>query len=235
MVAGVLGASIASNTDNVREKVQDAKNHVTSNGQLNEKTNINAGKNDGTYGGPLPGGDGSDKPSMLNAGKQPDQTEGPELPGPGGGGPTASAGTGGMVSATSTGGRTTNTASGAASGSTSGTASAGSDAGNDSAVSSEDVTQVQQPGNLPDETKYQIGQVKDGEFDPVRRNATFTQSRIKQGTYDRLNTGTEKYQDEKLLLRSKDDGSLYDIDPMTHREQSYEQMSKDTSEDVLNS
>jgi hypothetical protein len=237
MAAGMLGASLA--TSNVQEKVQDAKNHVTSNGQLNEKTDINAGKNEGEYGGPLPGGDGSDKPSMLNAGRS-EQTEsagsttsttnGPELPGPGGDsmGPSASGGTGGT---TSTSGQTTNTASGSESG-----AATSSDAGSDDTVSAEDVTQVQQPGDLPDETTYQVGQVKDGKFQPIRRNATFTHSGVVQeGRYNRLNTGVEKYQDEKLLLRSQDDGSLYDMDSMTYREQSYEQMSRDTSEDVLNS
>ena len=233
MAAGMLGASLATN--NVQEKVQNAKNRVTSNGQLNGKTNINDGKNEGTHGGPLPGG-GNDKPSMLEAGTQPEQTEagspmstteGPELPGPGSGsmGPSTDA-----SSTTSTSGRTTNTASGA------GSASAGANAKPDDTVSAEDVTQVQQPGDLPSEPDYQIGTVKDnGEFQPVRRNMQWSRSHLLTGGYNRLNSGTKKYSDDKLLLRAKDDGSFYDMDSMTYREQSYEQMSRDTSEDVLNS
>jgi hypothetical protein len=238
MAAGMLGASLA--TSNVQEKVQDAKNHVTSNGQLNEKTDINAGKNEGTHGGPLPGG-GNDKPSMLEAGTQPDQTEagspmstteGPELPGPGGDGmgPSATGGAGGTTSAN---GRTTNTASGA--GSASGPATS-SDAASDSGVSPEEVTQVNHPSDLPSEPRYQVGRVKDdGEFQSVAAHDGLSRSAILNGRYTRLNTGTEKYRDEKLLLQSQDDGSFYDMDSMTYREQSYEQMSRDTSEDVLNS
>jgi hypothetical protein len=236
MAAGMLGASLA--TSNVQEKVQDAKNHVTSNGQINEKTDINEGKNEGTHGGPLPGG-GNDKPSMLEAGTQPDRTgagspmsttEGPELPGPGGDGmgPSASGGAGG---ATSDNGRTTNISSG--SGSESATAS-GSSAGSDNAVRSEDVTEAQHPSDLPSDTKYNVGRIKaNGEFQPVAGDPDYSHSGL-LNNYNRLNR-TSHYQDEKLLIQSKDDGAYFDIDSMRYREQSYEQMSRDTSEDVLNS
>jgi hypothetical protein len=225
MAAGLLGASVAGNMGGLKDKVQDAKNHVTSNGQLNEKTDINDGKNEGTHGGPLPGGDGSDRPSMLDAGTEPEQTDGPELPGPGGGGTDTSAN---MGSATTD--RTTNT-----SGTEAGTTTS-SDAASENVVSSEDVTEVNHPSDLPDEPKYQVGQVKDdGEFQPVRKNGTFTRSGLLNGSYNKLNTGTRKYENEKLLVKSVDDGSFYDMDSMSYREQSYEQMSKDTSEDVLNS
>ena len=249
MAAGMLGASIA--TSNVKEKVQNAKEHVTSNGQLNEKTNINEGKNEGEYGGALP--NWNDSPSMLEAGTSQDskraeaesssfpeigggpQSPSPSTPGsttpetgeagdpelppgqplPGGDSNSASAGTG---TATSTSGRQT-----------------GSTRDNP-VVSRGDVTQVRTPRDLPDDTKYQVGQVKDnGEFQPVRRNEGLSREAILTGRYDRINERTEKYKDEKLLLRSKDDESFYDMDSVTHREQSYEQMSKDTSEDVLNS
>jgi hypothetical protein len=233
MAAGMLGASLA--TSNVQEKVQDAKNHVTSNGQLNEKTDINAGKNEGTHGGPLPGGDGSDKPSMLEAGRSEQKgadsttstTNGPELPGPGGGGIGADAGAG------STSDRTTSTTNGAGSGSESATAS-GSDAVAENVVSSEDITEVQQPDDLPDDTKYRVGRIKDNdEFQPLPDNPNYTPSGL-ANNYNRLNT-SRHYEDENLLLQSKDDGSFYDLDSTTYREQSYEQMSRDTSEDVLNS
>jgi hypothetical protein len=229
MAAGLLGASVAGKSGGLKDKVQDAKNHVTSNGQLNEKTDINEGKNEGTHGGPLPGGDGSDRPSMLDAGTEPEQTDGPELPGPGGGSIGADADTG------STNERTTSTTNGAGSGSTSGTATS-SDAGTDT-VSSENVTQVNHPSDLPNNTKYNVGHIKDnGEFKPIRRTEGLSRTALLHGgTYNRLNTGTEKYNDEKLLLQSEDDGSYFDIDSMNYREQSYEQMSKDTSETVLNS
>lgn len=99
-----------------------------------------------------------------------------------------------------------------------------------------DITQVQHPRDLPSETKYQVGHVKgNGEFQPIRHNDGLSRTALLNGRYNRLNARTGKYEDEKLLLRSNDDGSFYDMDSMTYREQSYEQMSRDTSEDVLNS
>jgi uncharacterized circularly permuted ATP-grasp superfamily protein len=80
-----------------------------------------------------------------------------------------------------------------------------------------------------------VGHLKDGEFQQLAFNNGTNRSALLNGTYERLNTGTEKYQNEKLLLKSQEDDSLYDLDSMTYRKQSYEQMSRDTSEDVLNS
>lgn len=240
MAAGMLGASLA--TSNVQEKVQNAKERVDTNPppNVNETTDINPDGNNGEFGGPLP--NGNDRPSMLEAGLNqnlkraedsslagagaesqsprgwasdataPETAEAgdPELP-PGGDGATAS-------------GRTTSTANG--SGTTSGA----------DPVSAADVTQVQHPRDLPTETTYQVGHVKDsGEFQPLAFNNGTDRSALLTGTYNRLNTGTERYRDEKLLLRSQDDGSFYDMDSMTYREQSYEQMSNDTSQNVLNS
>jgi hypothetical protein len=237
MAAGLLGASVAGKSGGLKDKVQDAKNHVTSNGQLNEKTDINEGKNEGTHGGPLPGGDGSDRPSMLDAGTQPEQIDGPELPGPGGGGIGADTGAGagasGAGSTTSTSGRTANTTSGTEPGTTT-----SSDAASENVVSSENVTEVNHPSDLPDDTKYQVGQVKDdGEFQPVAAHDGMSRTALlNKGIYNKLDTGSRKYSDEKLLLQSEEeDSTFYDLDSMTYREQSYERMSKDTSEDVLNS
>ena len=96
--------------------------------------------------------------------------------------------------------------------------------------------QVNHPRDLPTNTNYQIGHIKDdGEFQPIRRNGGLSRTGLLNGMYNHLNTGTRKYEDEKLLLRSKDDDSFYDMDSMTYREQSYEQMSRDTSESVINS
>lgn len=241
--AGMLGASLPSGS--MKEQVQNAKDRIPDASRnappnVTETTDINDGKNEGEVGGPLPGGDGSDKPSMLDAGTEPEQTDGPELPGPGGGGIGADAGAGSTSadagstgSTTSTSGRTTNTASGGES--TSGTTTS-SDAASENMVSSEDVTEVNHPSDLPTESNYQVGRVKDnGEFQLVAAHDGLSRSALLSGTYNRLNRGTEKYEDEKLLLQSQEDGSFYDMDSMTHREQSYEQMSKDTSEDVLNS
>ncbi|EMA56468.1 hypothetical protein [Halococcus thailandensis] len=240
MAAGMLGASLA--TSNIQEKVQDAKERVDTNPPPNvsETTDINPDGNDGEFGGPLP--NGNDRPSMLEAGTNQDlgraedsslaETEAetqsphgwasdatapetdeagdPELP-PGGGGATAS-------------GWTTNTANG--SGTTSGV----------DPVSAKDITQVQHPRDLPSGTKYRMGHLKDnGEFQPSAFNKGQSRSMFLNGGYNRLNNRTERYEDEKLLLQSQEDGSFYDLDSMTYREQSYEQMSRDTSEKVLNS
>ncbi|WP_435078583.1 hypothetical protein [Halococcus sp. AFM35] len=240
MAAGMLGASLA--TSNVQEKVQDAKERIDTNPppNVNETTDINPDGNNGEFGGPLPSG--NDRSSMLEAGLNQDlrragdsslagmedgtqsprgwasdatapetaEAGDPELP-PGGDGATAS-------------GWTTNTASG--SGTTSGA----------DRVSATDVTQVNHPRDLPTETNYTAGHITDdGEFKPVRNGRNLDRTRLLNGMYNRLNTGTEKYRNEKLLLRSREDGSHFDIDSMTHREQSYEQMSRDTSESVLNS
>lgn len=103
-------------------------------------------------------------------------------------------------------------------------------------VTSDNVAQVDHPRDLPADEKYQIGRVKDaGEFEPVRRNARFTRSGILNGRYTRLNRNVGRYEDEKLVLRSRDDGSFYDIDSMTYREESYQEISRRTSEDVLDS
>lgn len=158
------------------------------------------------FGGDIP--DGGDQPSMLTGGSgQPSAlNQSDSLALPGGDGTT-----------TSGGGVGTGTAS-------------------DQGISVENVSQVNHPHDLPSETKYNIGHVKDdGEFQPIDGNPNFTRSGILKGRYNQLNTGTRKYSDEKLLLQSQDDGSYFDIDSMSYQEQSYEQMSRDTSEDVLNS
>jgi hypothetical protein len=253
MAAGLLGASVATNSGGLKEKVENAKERVDRNPPPNvsETTDINPDENEGTWGGALPSG--IDRPSMLEAGTQdlakraneessalagpggdsqspaawaadataPETSEAgdPELPPgqplPGGDGNNADAGTG---SATSTSDSQTGGAR------------------DNPVVSSGDVTQVRTPRDLPTETNYQVGHVKDdGEFQSLAFNGGTDRSALLNGTYNRLNTGTERYRDEKLLLRSEDDGSFYDMNSMTYREQSYEQMSKDTSEDVLNS
>ena len=241
MAAGMLGASIA--TSNVQEKVQDAKERIDTNPPPNvsEKTDINPDGNDGDFGGPLPSG--NDRPSMLEAGTNQnleqakaedsslagagaetqsprgwvsdstapgtDEAGQPELP-PGGDGASAN-------------GRTTSTASG--SGATSGADS----------VSAADVTQVQHPRDLPT-GNYRVGHVKNnGEFQPMRNNGGLSRTALLNGRYERLNRRTDRYEGENLLIQSKEDETYFDMDPMTYREQSYEQMSRDTSENVLNS
>jgi hypothetical protein len=243
MAAGMLGASLA--TSNVKEKVQNAKERVDTNPPPNvtETTDINPDGNNGEFGGPLPSG--NDRPSMLEAGTnqnleraedsslvgagaetqsprgwvsdstapETDEAGDPELPPgqplPGSDGSSAS-------------GRTTSTVSGSET--TSGT----------DPVSAADVTQVQHPRALPSDTKYNVGRVKaNGEFQPIHGDPNYSRSGV-LNRYNRLNM-TSHYQDEKLLVQSKDDGSYFDMDSMTYREQSYEQMSRDTSENVLNS
>jgi hypothetical protein len=249
MAAGMLGASIA--TSNVQEKVQNAKERVDTNPPPNvsEKTDINPDGNDGEFGGPLP--NGNDRPSMLEAGTNQDlkraedsslvgagaetqsprgwasdatapetaEAGDPELPPgqplSGGEGSSVNAGTG---ATTSTSGRQTGGTS------------------DNPVVSRGEVTQVNHPRNLPTDANYQIGRIKDnGEFQPVAAHDGLSGSMLLRGGYNRLNTGTRKYEDEKLLLQSEGDGSFYDMDSITYREQSYEQMSRDTSENVLNS
>jgi hypothetical protein len=245
--AGLAGASISSNIDNLGEKVQDAKDRVDwhvppehhKSGETHDPLDGRDTSSHGGFGGTLGGGfgGGANRQSMLDAGTQSDQSPGGGFagPGPGSSGATGTglAGARGSTSALSNGGQTTTTGRTAGTGSE---ATTGSDTISDRMISSEDVTRVRHPRDLPSDEKYQIGQVKDdGEFQPIRKRAKFSHSGILNGRYNRLNTGTEKYENEKLLLRSRDDGSFYDIDSMTYREQSYEQMSRDTSEDVLNS
>lgn len=251
MAAGLLGASVASNSGGLKDKVQDAKNHVTSNGQLNEKTDINPDSDMGEYGGPLPGG-GNDKPSMLEAGTQnlPEQadTESTSLAGPGGDAQsprawvsdsttpeTGEAGDPELPPGQPLAGGDGSSASVSSSATSSGRTTTG--ARDNPVVSRGDVTEVNHPSDLPTETNYQVGRVKDnGEFQPVGyADSVGRTPLLSGGMYNRLNTGTEKYRNEKLLVKPEDDGSFYDLDSMTYREQSYEQMSRDTTEDVLNS
>jgi hypothetical protein len=256
MAAGLLGASVATNSGGLKEKVEDAKNRYGPGSLRPDAPYEGAGQqgsDTGEFGGALPGNDDS-RPSMLEAGTQdlskraneessalagpggdsqspaawaadstaPETSEAgdPELPPgqplPSGDGSNADAG---MGSTTSTSGRQT------------------AEAGSNPVVSRGDVTQVQRPGDLPTGPQYQVGQVKDnGEFRPVSASDGLSRTALLNGgVYNKLNTGTRKYDDEKLLLRSEDDGSFYDMDSMTYREQSYERMSQDTSENVLNS
>jgi hypothetical protein len=254
MAAGLLGASIATNSGGLKEKVEDAKERIDRNPPPNvsETTDINPDENEGTWGGALPSG--IDRPSMLEAGTQDlanrANEESSALAGPGGDSQSPAAWTADST-APETGeagdpelppgqplpggdGSSADAGAGARS-TTSGSQTAS--AGGNPVVSSGDVTQVQHPRDLPTETSYQVGHVKDGnEFQPLAfSNGLSRSALLSGGTYNKLNTGTRKYDDEKLLLRSKDDGSYFDMDSMTYREQSYEQMSRDTSEDVLNS
>jgi hypothetical protein len=252
MAAGLLGASVATNSGGLKEKVENAKERVDRNPPPNvsETTDINPDESEGTWGGALPSG--IDRPSMLEAGTQnlPDKTDAessslagpggdsqspaawaadsttpetgeagdPELPPgqplPGGDGSSADTGTDSTMSASQTG-----------------------QARSNPVVSRGNVTEVNHPRDLPSDTKYNVGYVNgDSEFQPVAHgNPATSRSMLLNGGFSRLNTRTEKYEDEKLLLRSEDNGAFFDLDSMSYREQSYEQMSRDTSEDVLNS
>lgn len=237
--AGLLGASIAGN---LNKNVQDAKKqdwHVPPNYHDGPETHDPLkGRETGShggFGGGL-GGGGTERQSMLEAGMA-DQSDdggvtGPSPGSPGSSGDTTTDTSDPTASAIPNGGATT---TGNTAGTGAGTTTS-SDATADRMVSSENITQVDHPRDLPSETKYTVGHVKDdGEFQPVRNGRDLDRTALLDRTYNRLNTGTEKYQGEKLLLRSEDDQSFYDIDSMTYREQSYEQMSRETSEDVLNS
>lgn len=113
--------------------------------------------------------------------------------------------------------------------------SAETDGATNQITSTEDVIQVDHPRDLPT-GDYQVGHIRDdGEFQPIRKNEGLSRTALLNGNYDRLNTRTHKYQDEKLLVQSQDSGAYYDLDSMSYREQSYEEMSRETSEDVLNS
>jgi hypothetical protein len=238
--AGLLGASIAGN---LNEKVQDAKHQDWNvpprydNGpETHDPLEGRDASSHGGFGGGL-GGGGSERQSMLAASTQRDQSNGFDLPGPSPGSPDSSGGTKTGASATTSaipnGGTTTTT--GSTGGTEAGTATS-SDAAADQMVSPEDVTQVDHPRDLPSEPDYQVGRIKDsGEFQPVESNMEWSRSHILSGAYNRLNSGTRAYSDDKLLLRSRDDGAFYDMDSMSYREQSYEQMSRETSKDVLNS
>jgi hypothetical protein len=252
MAAGLLGASVATNSGGLKEKVENAKERVDRNPPPNvsETTDINPDENEGTWGGTLPSG--IDRPSMLEAGTQDlakrANEESSVLAGPGGDSQSPAAWAADST-APETGeagdpelppgqplsggdGSNANVSSGATSTNSRQTASTGSNP----VVSRGEVTQVNHPSDLPSETKYSVGHVKDnGEFQPVRNASGLDRTALLNGTYNRLNTGTQKYQDENLLIQSSDDGSFYDMDSMTYREQSYEQMSRDTSKDVLNS
>jgi hypothetical protein len=247
--AMMAGSSISRDLGSVRDKVQDAKQdwHVPPRYDRGPETHDILDGRDasshGGFGGDLAGG-GSSQQSMLGAGAsgQSSQTTKPD----GFGVPDVSLGSDETIetpevdttTVTPNGGTTTTdsvVANGAGTTASGGTTTSTGTA-SDYADSFENVTQVGHPRDLPSESKYQIGMVKEnGEFQPVRKRAQFSRSKILSGRYNRLNTGTRKYSDEKLLLRSKDDGSFYDIDSMTYRERSYEQMSRDTSDDVLNS
>ncbi len=102
-------------------------------------------------------------------------------------------------------------------------------------ITRDNVVQVDHPRDLPSGPGYQIGMVEDGEFQPVAAHDGLGREPILNGMYNRLNSGVGRFSDERLLLRSNDDGAFYDLDSMTYREQSYEEMSRNTSDDVLNS
>jgi hypothetical protein len=251
MAAGLLGASVATNSGGLKEKVENAKERVDRNPPPNvsETTDINPDENEGTWGGALPSG--IDRPSMLEAGTQDlakrANEESSSLAGPGGDSQSPAA-----WAADSTAPETGEAGDpelppgqplpgGDESSANAGTSSTTSTSQTEQpktnpVVSRGEVAKVNHPSDLPGETSYQAGEVKDnGEFQPARNARNLDRTALLNGMYDRLNTGTEKYQDKKMLLRSNDDGSFYDMDSMTYREQSYEQMSRDTSEDVLNS
>jgi hypothetical protein len=250
MAAGLLGASVASNSGGLKEKVEDAKNRYGP-GSLQPDAPYEGAdqqsSDTGEFGGALPSG--TDRPSMLEAGTQnlPDRAdaESTSLAGPGGDAQSPSAWTSGSAKPETgeagdpelppgqplPGGDGSNADAGAGAGGT--TSTSGSQTDNP-VISRGDVTEVQQPGDLPDDTKYRVGRIKDtDEFQPLPDNPNYTPSGL-ANNYNRLNT-SRHYEDENLLLQSKDDGSFYDLDSTTYREQSYEQMSRDTSEDVLNS
>jgi hypothetical protein len=233
--AGLLGASVSNN---LNETVQDAKNQdwnvpprydrgpETHDPEKGRDTSSHGG-----FGGGL-GGGGTERQSMLAAGMA-DQSDDGGVTGPSPGSPapteTDPAVASGSSSTRSIGEQTT----GRTTESSSATAT-GAETGSDRAVSPEDVTQVGHPRDLPTETKFNVGRVKDnGEFQPVARDPNYTRSGI-LSDYNRLNT-TSHYQDEKLFVQSQEDGSYFDLDSMSYREQSYEQMSRETSEDVINS
>jgi hypothetical protein len=253
MAAGLLGASVATNSGGLKEKVENAKNRYGP-GSLRPDAPYEGTDQQGSstdeFGGALPGSD--NRLSMLEAGTRDlsKQTDGessalagpggdsqspaawaadstapetseagdPELPPgqplPGGDGSSADTGTDSTMSASQTG-----------------------QARSNPVVSRGDVTEVNHPRDLPSDTKYNVGYVNgDSEFQPVAHgNPATSRSMLLNGGFSRLNTRTEKYEDEKLLLRSEDNGAFFDLDSMSYREQSYEQMSRDTSEDVLNS
>lgn len=245
IAAGLAGASAI---ENLREKVQGAKDdvdwHVPP--RYDKATGPHdpyegAPSSDGGFGGPLGGSSGgADRETMLGAQQaQSNGFTGGSTAGAAGSGSAVGATTGGTALGTGAGtaggpsGTSTSTTSGssAGTGTTSGTSEAA-----DRMVSPEDVTQVGHPRELPTETKYTVGHVKDGgEFQPLNNNPSLNRSKLLNGMYSHLNARTEKYSNEKLLLQSEDGGEFFDLDSMTYREQSYEEMSRQTSEDVLNS
>lgn len=234
--AALIGASSVS--DDVREKAQNAKDNI-GNGtppRYDKGPEIHdpyeGEPSGGGFGGAVASGSGTDQPSMLSAGTRnthddfwsPDSDRtlsrgeyGPKAPedasplneGDGGAGATAAS---------------------ASAGTTAGTGGAANQM-----ISPEDVTQVDHPRDLPTDT-YRVGHIRDnGEFQPIRKNEGVNRTALLNGSYDRLNTRTHKYKDRKLLVQSQDSGAYYDLDSMSYREQSYEEMSRETSEDVLNS
>lgn len=238
--AGLLGASVAGN---LSEKVQDAKNQDWNvpprydNGpETHDPLKGRDASSHGGFGGEL-GGGGTEQQSMLDAWTQRDQSDGFDLPGPSPGSTSSSEGekTGASATAASAIPNGSATTTGSTGGTGAGTTTS-SDAAADNAISPEDITQIDHPRDLPSEPDYQVGRIKDsGEFQPVESNMQWSRSRLLTGGYNRLNSETQAYSDDKLLLRSRDDGAFYDMDSMSYREQSYEQMSRETSEDVLNS
>lgn len=159
------------------------------------------------FGGDIP--DGGDQPSMLTGGSgQPSAlNQSDDLTLSGGGGTTTGAGGG---------------------------ASAGTGTASNQGPSVENVTQVDHPRDLPSGTKFNVGRVNDnGNFQPIQNDPTFTQSGVVNNC-NAVNT-SDHYQDEQLFLQSQEDGSYLNVDSMSYREQSYDQMSRDTSDDVLNS
>jgi hypothetical protein len=234
--AGMLGAAVSQN---VGETVQDAKDRVDwhvppryDNGpETHDPTDGRDASSHGGFGGDL-GGGGTDRQTMLDAGMA-DQADDSGFAGPEPGSPgrtgTDPVVTSGSSSVRSNGGQTTGRTTESSS-----ATSTGAETVSDRAVSSEDIVQVDHPRDLPSETKFNVRRVKDdGEFQPLPGDPDYTRSGL-LNRYNRLNT-TSHYQDEKLLVQSQEDGSYFDLDSMTYREQSYEQMSRETSEDVLNS
>lgn len=230
--AALIGASSVS--DDVREKAQNAKDNI-GNGtppRYDKGPEIHdpyeGAPSGGGFGGAVASGSGTDQPSMLGSGTRnthddfwsPDHDRtlsrgeyGPKAPadasplneGDGGAGATASGAN----------------------------ANAGTTA--ETGESPEEAIKVDHPRDLPSET-YRVGNITDkGEFQPTRDNEGLSRTGLLNGRYDRLNTRTKIYDGEKLLVRSEESGKYYDLDSMTHREQSYEEMSRQTSEDVLNS
>jgi hypothetical protein len=243
--AGMLGAAVSKN---VGETVQDAKERVDwhvpprydKGPETHDPTDGRETSSHGGFGGEL-GGGGTERQSMLDAWTQRDQSDDGGFTGPSPGSPaptgTDPVGTSGSPSVRANGGQTTDSTIGTGRTTASSSATAtGAETGSDRMISPEDVTHVDHPRDLPSEPDYQVGRIKDsGEFQPVESNMQWTRSRLLTGGYNRLNSGTRAYSDDKLLLRSRDDGAFYDMDSMSYREQSYEQMSRETSEDVLNS